>query len=241
MSNFWQELIINWGGNAVLGGLIVYLGKIYLERIGRNEQAIIDERIKKLEQNHEKSLAEGEYFHQISQQTYQKLFDEKVDIYNKLLNLSMNFREHKDLVIPNIYVDSGQGISIAHGIILTRHDETYKKFTDILDNNLSLVSIELINKYFEWRRFFKKEYELVVPEIHADRDNFLENLPALQEELGDRFIEEVIKVAAQINKGEILAKGLVIDEKFEIFEHVLEQIMSDVKNLNKIINNPNFS
>jgi hypothetical protein len=241
MSDFWQELIISWGGNAILVGLIAYLGKIYLERIGREEQAAIDERLKRLEQDHEKLLTKNEHFHQISQQTYQKLFDKKVDTYNKLLNISMKFREHKDLVIPNIYANSGQGIAIAHGVILTKYGETYKEFTDLLDNNLSLVSAELVKKYFEWRKFFKNEYELIAPEIHTDRDRFLENLTTLQIELGDRFLEEGTKVAAQINKGEILAKGLVIDENFEVFEQVLEQIMSDVKKLNKIINNPSFS
>lgn len=70
MSSFWQELIINLGGNAVLGGLIIYLSKIYLERIGRKEQAAIDERLKRLEQDHEKLLTKNEHFHQILQQTY---------------------------------------------------------------------------------------------------------------------------------------------------------------------------
>lgn len=241
MSNFWQELIINLGGNAVLGGLIIYLGKIYLERIGRNEQSAIDERLKRLEQDHEKLLTKDEHFHQISQQTYQKMFDKKVDTYNKLLNISMKFREHKDLVVPNIYTNSGQGIAIAHGVILTKYGETYKEFTDLLDKNLSLVSTELVKKYFEWRKFFKNEYELIAPEIHTDRDRFLENLPTLQVELGDRFMEEVTKVTAQISRGEILAKGLVIDEKFEVFEQVLDQIMSDVKQLNNVINSPNLS
>ena len=93
MNDFWQELIINWGGNAVLGGLIIYLGKIYLERIGRNEQAAIDERLKRLEQDHEKLLTKDEHFHQISQQTYQKLFDEKINAAKELSILVANFEE----------------------------------------------------------------------------------------------------------------------------------------------------
>ena len=93
MSNFWQELIINLGGNAVLGGLIIYLGKIYLARIGRNEQAAIDERLKRLEQDHEKLTAKSEHFHQISQQTYQKLFDDKINAAKELSVLVADFEE----------------------------------------------------------------------------------------------------------------------------------------------------
>ncbi|MBH0085038.1 hypothetical protein I6E84_02250 [Psychrobacter sp. SCQQ22] len=94
MNDFWQELIISWGGNAVLVGLITYIGKIYLERTGREEQAVIDERLKRLEQDHEKLLTEGERFHQISQQTYQKLFDEKINAAKELSILVANFEEH---------------------------------------------------------------------------------------------------------------------------------------------------
>lgn len=89
MIEFWQALIISVGSNAVLCSLIIYLGKIYLERVKRNEQATIDtiardqqaeldKRLKFLEQDHEKILTYSEHFHQVSQKTYQKLFDEKL-------------------------------------------------------------------------------------------------------------------------------------------------------------------
>lgn len=93
MSNFWQELIMSLGGQAALFGLIIYLGKIHLERIGRNEQAAIDERLKLLEQDHEERLTKGEHFHQISQQTYQNLFDKKISAAKELSDLVANFEE----------------------------------------------------------------------------------------------------------------------------------------------------
>lgn len=94
MNDFWPELIISWGGNAVLVGLVAYIGKIYLERIGREEQAVIDERLKHLEQDHENLLTKREHFHQISQQTYQKLFDDKINAAKELSALVANFEEY---------------------------------------------------------------------------------------------------------------------------------------------------
>ena len=94
MSSFWQELFISWGGNAVLVGLIAYIGQIYFERIGRKEQATLDERLKRLEQDHEKLTAKSEHFHQISQQTYQKLFDDKINAAKELSALVANFEEY---------------------------------------------------------------------------------------------------------------------------------------------------
>lgn len=98
MSDFWQKLIMSLGGQAALFGLIIYLGKIHLERIGRNEQAAVDERLKRLEQDHEKRLTKGEHFHQISQQTNQNLFDIKIDAAKELSKLVANFEE---LIILN--------------------------------------------------------------------------------------------------------------------------------------------
>jgi len=94
MFSFWQELIINLGGNAVLCGLIIYLSKSYIERIGRNEQATLDERLKRLEQDHENLLTKREHFHQISQQTYQKLFEDKINAAKELSALVANFEEY---------------------------------------------------------------------------------------------------------------------------------------------------
>lgn len=138
MSEFLQQLLVNIGGNAILAGLVVYLGRIYLERIGRNEQAAIDERLKKLEQEHESLIVKGEHFHQISQATYQKLFDKKIDTYSEAWKICTNLEN---------YVEQYNYSFKTTGIKNTKNfDEIniyFEGLLKLLNDNFLVLSIEL--------------------------------------------------------------------------------------------------
>lgn len=243
MSNFWQELIISLSGNALLGGLIIYLGKIYLERIGRNEQATIDERLKNLEQDHEKRLTEGEHFHQISQQTYQKLFDRKIAVYDVLLSLTITFEK---LTHPNFikWDERTTESKIGHCILMSGlHAELSKVYSAIDENiskNITVLSSDLSEKFLIWLVHFRTEFDLY------NKDN----LDKILDTMGEAFLSQVTnnneeirsflkktdknsyrdKLRLQNVKGSLLLKNL------DQFNEILKQIKTDSLTLNKKIN-----
>ena len=141
MSDFWQELIISWGGNVVLVGFIAYIGKIYLERTGREEQAVIDERLKRLEQDHERLLTKDEHFHQISQQTYQKLFEHKIEVYNHLSNLVSSYH----LLDCTDYSQGFDNNSIKYNLV-----SSFIEISKYISSNSTYVTPNLYKKNSEW-------------------------------------------------------------------------------------------
>lgn len=115
------------GIGAILFGLSKWLGSVWAERIknveqleheikllkenatvdtiAREQQATIDERLKKVEQEHVILMTKDEHFHQISQETYQNLFARKLTIYEDVANLLTAYDEfiQPDFQLPDSY------------------------------------------------------------------------------------------------------------------------------------------
>ena len=221
MSEFWQELIINWGGNAVLAGLVIYLGKIYLERTNRNEQATIDtvardqqaeldKRLKSLEQDHEKILTYSEHFHQVSQKTYQKLFDEKIVLYQTLIGLKNSYLEK----IINDPVD-------IHNLGIDDRESRYlKKFQEIIKtiNNQPLyVSSDL----------FKKTNRFI--EATAEEFNAIEGAIHFHNEYGDGYTQELYEVNTH-------DYTKIYKSTAKIRKEIIDQIDNDIISISRFIN-----
>ena len=243
MSDFWQELIISWGGNVVLVGFIAYIGKIYLERTGREEQAVIDERLKRLEQDHEKLLTEGERFHQISQQTYQKLFDRKIAVYDELLSLTITFEK---LTYPKFseWDEMETENKIGYLFLMSRlHTElstTYSAIDSIISKNITVLSPQLSEKFLIWLVYFRSEFD----------SHNKENLDKSLKSMGEAFLSQTTnnngqikslleeseknsykeKINVQNIEGSLLLKNL------EKFNEILEQIKKDSLMINQKIN-----
>ena len=243
MSNFWQELIINLGGNAVLGGLIIYLGKIYLERIGRKEQAAIDERLKRLEQDHEKLLTKNEHFHQISQQTYQKLFDRKIAVYDELLSLTITFEKLTHPKFPN-WNEMTTESKIGHWFLMsglyTELSTTYLAIDKSISKNITVISPDLFEKFLIWLVHYRTEFDLYNKE----------NLDKTLNIMGEAFLSQATNNNGQIKN--LLAEseknsykektrlqniqGNLLLKNIDQLNELLEQIKSDSLKLNKKIN-----
>lgn len=243
MSSFWQELFISWGGNAVLVGLIAYIGKIYFERIGRKEQASIDERLKRLEQDHEKILNKDEHFHQISQQTYQALFERKIKVYDKLLNLTIVFEK---LTYPKfsqwdeMEAENRIGYLFLMSRLHTELSTTYSAIDNIISKNITVLSPQLSEKFLTWLVYFRSEFD----------SHNKENLDKSLKSMGEAFLSQTNSNNGQIKnlleeseknsykekinmqniKGSLLLKNL------EKFNEILEQIKKDSLMINQKIN-----
>ena len=242
MMEFWQQLIISWGGNAILGGLVIYLGKIYLERIGRNEQASIDERLKSLEQDHEKMLAKEEHFHQISQQTYQKIFDRKISVYDELLSLTMSFEK---ITHPNFSsVDQATTESrVGYGLLLTGVFTELSKFYSAIDKliskNITVISSELYEEHLTWLIHFRAEFDSYNKERLDNHLNEIGKAVVSQLSSDSEQIKEMLdKIQEDSNKETELhiIKGNLLSVNLQYFSKVLEQIKKDSVKLNKRIN-----
>ena len=213
MSNFWQELIINLGGNAVLGGLIIYLGKIYLERIGRNEQAAIDERLKWLEQDHEKLINRDEYFHQVTLDTYQEIFKKKIRVYDELTRLKSLYINHTSIITAlrnnkdfqnEKYYDSSKGIE-CYSLLLEMYAYTIK--------NQLYISTQLLENFNEW---MKKKNDL-----HAQYIS--ETLPNINEGNIENHVGDSLRVTMIAFDGR---STYILEESIE---EIFAQIDKDIK------------
>lgn len=201
MNDFWQELIISWGGNAVLVGLVAYIGKIYFERIGREEQAVIDERLKHLEQDHEKILNKDEHFHQVTLDTYQEIFKKKIEVYDELTRLKSLYINHNSIVISlrnnkdfrnEQYYDSSKGIE-CYSLLLEMYAYTIK--------NQLYISTKLLEKFTEWMNKKNDLHATYITETltHVNEENIEnyvgDNLKATMIEFDGRsthILEEII-------------------------------------------------
>lgn len=183
MNSFWQELIISLGSNAILGGLIIYLGKIHIERVGRNEQSAIDERLKNLEQKHETLLTKDEYFHQVTLDTYQEIFKKKIKVYYELARLKSLYISNTSIIVAlrnnkdfsdKEYYDSNKGIE-CYSLLLEMYVYTLK--------NQLYVSAQLLENFSNWMN--KKN------DLHAKY--IAETLPHINDENIESYVGDNLK------------------------------------------------
>lgn len=265
--SFWAELFVNLAGNAVLGSLLVYLGKIYLDRINRNEQAVIDEkaradqavineqaradqarldeRMKDIEQKYEQLKIKDEHFHQISQQSYQKLFDKKVEVYSQLMSVSHSIKTAYPHIDHNVEkkLKNNQDIG-SEGILLSIRaiyaNKKYEEFRQLIDKNLAVLSADLLVVYFAWM-------DVVNAKMQENSDFFLVETSELMEKatqeiqdnpnqdqlaLVSKFAEEQRKYLEYKKK---LKTTIIYNNSFVEFERIINQIRSDIQIINKKI------
>ncbi len=162
--SFFTSLV---GGGAGIGVVVFalskQLGSVWKERIGRledaritietlQEQATIDTiarehtadleaRIKLIEQDHERRSVEEEHFHQISQETYQKLFENKIDVYNELSTLLNNYYTNG--------INERDSMSIKH-LSPYEHFDKFELLSKFILKNALYVSPELNELNYRW-------------------------------------------------------------------------------------------
>lgn len=259
--SFFTSLI---GGGAGIGVVVFalskWLGSVWKERIGRledaritietlQEQATIDtiarehtadleERLKFIEQSHEKSSAKEEHFHQISQETYQKLFDKKVEIYSEIFTLVSKIEASYPYFPLDIAekVLSGQVIELqdivksAHSEFIYRH---YNELISIFDKNLSILSSSLIDSYFSWRDEIK-------PELDNLNNHTMEIISSMIDVRNNPnnysdVINSVENTGSYVEYSSKLKKLIIYQNNLDRFEVIVNQVRCDIKDLNSRI------
>lgn len=269
---FWQQLItiLGTGGvtvAAVLFGMSKWLGNRWETRIKEaeslanqiklmNEKSAVDSVAR--EQNHkfEKEITElkndlqklntkDEHFHQISQQTYQKLFEKKLEVYNEMFSISNRIKKNYPHINPDIAekIAKNKILGVEDALVSSSSifvAKEYNKLTGIIDENLTILSEELLTIYFQWE-------EQINPKMQSNNERLMKEMSKLiekannviSENLNESNVNLVSKVS-DISSSEIkhrnhLYEALIYHNSFELFERFIEQLRKDVRLLNKII------
>lgn len=98
--------------------------KATIDSVARDHTKELQEQLDLLKQEHEKLLVKDEHFHQISQKTYQDLFEHKIETYKELNELKLEYE------IPIPY-DTDQ---LDYKDIDNRDLLCYEKFRNIIDH-----------------------------------------------------------------------------------------------------------
>ena len=165
---FWEQWLAaitasGLGLGAVVMGLSAWLGNVWSKRIetattlrndleklkeqsvvdkqARYDQAQLDERMKEIEQKYNELNTKGEYFHQISQQTYQKLFERKMVAYEKFLLKSYKLQE--DIENYELFITNREKITNENSLnprILELSKIIFNDFNELtIDLNIDLI------------------------------------------------------------------------------------------------------
>lgn len=151
------------GISVVIFALSRWLGSVWKERIERLEEARItieniqeqahidtiarehttdlEKRLKFIEQDHERRSVEEEHFHQISQETYQKLFEKKIDVYTELSTLLNNYYTNG--------VNERDSMSIKY-MNPYEHFDKFELLSKFILKNALYVSPELNKLNYRW-------------------------------------------------------------------------------------------
>lgn len=165
---FWEQWLAaitasGLGLGTVVMGLSAWLGNVWSKRIetattlkndlerlkeesvvdkqARHDQAQLDERMKEIEQKYKELNTKGEYFHQISQQTYQKLFERKMVAYEKFLLKC--YKLQKDIENYELFITNREKITnknLLNPRILELSKIIFNDFNElIMDLNIDLI------------------------------------------------------------------------------------------------------
>ncbi|SUD91009.1 hypothetical protein [Psychrobacter phenylpyruvicus] len=212
MSDFWQQLLGTLAGNTLLIGLAGFIGKVYIERIARKDQASIDtqarehtteleKRIKLLEQDHEKLLAKNEHFHRISQETYQRLFEMKVKTYKELIGLKLDYETP---VAYDIYQIDFKGVDNRDFLIFKK----FQKIISHIDNNALYITPSLLQEVNSFKseivnKIYDLEDEIKVNSEFASDQKDIRNLEIYEAKEYSKIYKETknarLKVIQQID------------------------------------------
>jgi hypothetical protein len=161
--NLFGAVVVSLGGSSIIVfGLSSWIGKVWANKLMEKDKSKYNQEIEKLKNELQTKITKMEHFHQISEQTYQSLFNAKIATYNNLLYEKTEYYKiiNEDEAFemmdypPEVYYDF------------------FKKIRKIIDENRLYISNELSDKYdklyYKIAPFIRK---LGLDEYHADANN----------------------------------------------------------------------
>lgn len=161
--NLFGAVVVSLGGStAIVFGLSSWIGKIWANRLMEKDKLKYTKEIETLKNELQTKITQMEHFHQISQETYQKLFTKKIEIYESLINEKIEYLKttHEDEMFE------------LHDYPEVVYYNFFVKIRNILDKNRMYISNELSNKYdalyYKIAPLLKK---LGLDEVYAEMNN----------------------------------------------------------------------
>jgi hypothetical protein len=220
MNEIIKELIkINNIGDVAITMLVI-LGTIYLIKqaiqllISKNLEIVKSQNnkeIEKLKSELDKQKQQLEHIHQVSQVTYQKLFEKKIEIYQSLLQVLQKYKI-KEKENYNPFEDSGD-------TIYKHREDSFteiKEIEHIIEGNQLYISNKLL-----------KKYEALIRKIDDSNSKFDElSIYLYQSNMNDVEYENYEYTEKQKIYNEIYKK---VEAEFLNFKEVLHDDISTIK------------
>jgi hypothetical protein len=180
-----ENIISVLGGAGVLvTGLATYLGKFWADKSLLREKSKLQGDIKVLENTLQLEIIKRDQYHQISKSTFEKLFDEKVNIYTGLLAVCLEYKKFELENGFNEVFDYNYNAALSFVNIMKKEIESKRLY----------VSDPLIQKFNSWylkASIFYRKLEVI--EIEIQRELGLK-APGLSEKISEAQEDTIRKM-----------------------------------------------
>jgi hypothetical protein len=208
----------------VITALLTFIGKIVFTKIIEREKATLQEKLETLKTGHAKDLEilksnfqvefiKRDQFHQISKSTFEKLFDQKIKTYTRLLSIQKNYDKLTKESCSGEFIDSTKEIS-----------QYYESLKKELEENSLYISNELSDKFDNWyfiASSFFQDIDKVQYEGQQDGNTKTSETESIQQ--------------AMYDKREYIMSNLISATDVQM-SALLQQISDDIKEIRKSIN-----
>ncbi|ULJ62637.1 hypothetical protein MIS46_00620 [Wielerella bovis] len=188
---------LNLSVSGVITGLCLWIKHIFDTRLATEQQ----KEITKLEQRFQQLLQDKEHFHRISQQTYQQMFQKKVETYDQLLQV-----KHQLYVFEN---ENSMWYLYGGDDMFVEYESFIKQLIRITQLNKLHISNELDRKFMLWQT----KWSAVVQRFEE-----IEIMVECQDNLS--FEDEIER------KGEAIKH--FFENHHELFDDFMQQIDTDI-------------
>lgn len=188
----------------------------------RQHQSELEERIKKIEQDYDLLKIQNEHFHQISQQTYQKLFEDKIMAYNEILLLSFELERE----ISNYKIISS---------IVKKKEDNQSDIIELINYSIKVYFVfdKLTAKIMEKFMLLSSELQDLRQEISDLENKIVENIGNLENNDLENTLKffQLFHIDANIQKNEWVkyVSFNMIKNNLSMLDKIINQIRVDAK------------
>lgn len=187
------------GGSVVVFAFSGWLGKVWADRLMVKEKSQHDQELEKLRKMLETKIKEMEHSHQISQKTYQNLFEKKIAIYELLIKQKVEYQRVLNEDPRYKHEDNPKSF----------YYQTFNNFKNIIAENKLYVSDELAEKYdVLYAKILPNMNKLADDELHDEIDDGSRSLAndSIYDEIYSETSEEMKALLDQIDRDSKIIK-----------------------------------
>lgn len=202
--SFVRDVLVSIGGaTLLLGALSAWLGKVWAHRIAKQTIHKFELELQSVRDASEAAMAKANFINQISledlqsfgrisQQTYQKYFEQRLETYKSLLKLQYDYEE----ATADFVVDHAE----TWGDEFVRH---YRKVWKLVGDSQIYLTAQLDEKFSELRAVYdsaSKDKNLTLAYMHDDQEGYPEEESRLNNEVHTACVEAYKAFTSQLGQ-----------------------------------------